>query len=309
MLSESFPGLGLVAAPARPGRTRAARAAASAIGVVAILSCTGKRPTVPPAPPPKAAWVQVWSDEFDGFAGARIDETRWSYEVSDGCVQDNCGWGNKEKEYYTDLPTNIALNGQGQLMITARIAPAGLHCYYGPCMYTSGKITTRGKMLAEPGRVEARIRLAPGQGLWPAFWMLGGSFPETSWPASGEIDIMENKGSESTISSSAIHGPGYSGNTPFVHRTTLRSGSLTTDFHVFAVEWDSLGAKFYVDNVAHYSVTRDALRRYGRSVLAQPFFVILNLAVGGHFDADPRSDAIFPATMLVDYVRVYKAAR
>jgi beta-glucanase (GH16 family) len=253
--------------------------------------------------------VQVWSDEFDGIAGARIDETKWSYETTDGCAQDNCGWGNKEKEYYTELPTNIALNGQGQLMITARIAPAGLHCYYGPCLYTSGKITTRGKMLAEPGRVEARIRLAPGQGLWPAFWMLGGSFPEAGWPASGEIDIMENKGSEPTISSSAIHGPGYSGNTPIVHRNRLSSGSLTTDFHVFAVEWDSLGAKFYVDNVAHYSVTRDALRRYGRSILAQPFFLILNLAVGGHFDADPRSDAIFPATMLVDYVRVYKAAR
>ncbi len=308
MPSEMFTGPGRSAAPAPPALVNAARAA-SAIGVAAILSCTGARPTVPAGPPPKAAWTQVWSDEFDGFAGARIDSTKWSYDVGDGCAQNNCGWGNTEKEYYSSLPTNIALNGQGQLMITARIAPAGLHCYYGPCLYTSGKITTRGKMLAEPGRVEARIRLAPGQGLWPAFWMLGGGSPGTPWPASGELDIMENKGSEPTISSSAIHGPGYSGETPFAHRNRLSRGSLTNDFHVFAIEWDSLGAKFYVDDFAHYSVRRDALQRYGRSILDQPFFLILNFAVGGHFDGDPRSDGIFPATMLVDYVRVYKAAR
>jgi beta-glucanase (GH16 family) len=269
------------------------------------LACTSARgPTG--SPPPAAGWIQTWSDEFEGPAGARIDSTKWSYDMGDGCARANCGWGNKEKEYYTDSPSNIALNGRGQLMIIARMAPGDLRCYYGRCLYTSAKITTRDKMLVEPGRVEARIKLSAGQGLWPAFWMLGRDVAELGWPAGGEIDIMENKGSEPAISSSAIHGRGYSGATPFTRRNKISRTSLTYDFHIFAVEWDSLGAKFYVDNVPHYSVTRAQLQRRGRSILGQPFFVILNLAVGGTFDGDPQSDAIFPATMLVDYVRVYR---
>jgi beta-glucanase (GH16 family) len=275
------------------------------LAVSALLACkSATRPTV--SKPPTAMWIQMWSDEFEGPAGARVDSTKWSYDIGDGCGRANCGWGNKEKEYYTDSPSNITLNGRGQLMIVARNAPAGLRCYYGACLYTSAKITTRDNLLVEPGRVEARIRLSAGKGLWPAFWMLGRDVATLGWPAGGEIDIMENKGSEPTTSSSAIHGPGYSGATPFAHRNRLAKGSLTYDFHIFAVEWDSLGAKFYVDDVPHYSVTRNQLQRFGRSILGQPFFLILNLAVGGTFDGDPQSDAIFPATMLVDYVRVYR---
>jgi len=112
----------------------------------------------------KTTWVQAWSDEFDGPAGASIDNTKWSYETTDGCQQGICGWGNNEKEYYSSASENISLNGQGQLMIVARRAATGLTCYYGPCLYTSAKITTRGKVLAQPGRVEARIKLPTGQG-------------------------------------------------------------------------------------------------------------------------------------------------
>jgi beta-glucanase (GH16 family) len=247
----------------------------------------------------------VWSDEFDGAAGEPIDGTKWNYETTDGCSVGICGWGNNEKEYYTDERDNIALNGAGQLTIVARRAPAGLTCYYGPCRYTSAKITTRGKMLASPGRVEARIKLPAGQGLWPAFWMLGHGNPVTPWPDCGELDIMENKGSQNATTSSALHGPGYSGNTPFAHAHNLPSGNVSDAFHTFAVEWDSLHAEFFVDDSSHYRITRSDVQRFGKSVLDQPFFVILNLAVGGHFDGDPRSDAILPATMLVDYVRVY----
>ncbi len=254
---------------------------------------------------PTTTWVQVWSDDFDGPAGSRVDATKWNYETADGCPQGICGWGNNEKEYYTDAADNIALNGSGQLMIVARTAPAGLNCYYGPCRYTSGKITTRNKMLAQPGRVVARIKLPAGQGLWPAFWMLGHTSPTTPWPDCGEIDIMENKGSQPVTTSSALHGPGYSGQTPFAHAQSLTSGALADDFHTFAVEWDSLVVQFFVDDALHYRVTRNDIERYGRSVLDQPYFVIINLAVGGHFDGDPQSDAILPATMLVDYVRVY----
>ncbi|MDQ6870933.1 MAG: glycoside hydrolase family 16 protein [Gemmatimonadota bacterium] len=247
----------------------------------------------------------MWSDEFDGAAGARIDSTKWSYEIGDGCQQGICGWGNSEKEYYSDASENIALNGLGQLMIVARAAPAGLACSYGPCRYTSARITTRGKMLAAPGKVEARIKLPAGQGLWPAFWMLGHNSPSTPWPACGELDIMENKGSQLSTTSSAVHGPGYSGQTPFAHSNTLTSGALADDFHTFAVQWDSLSVQFFVDGILHYSVTAPDIERYGSSILDQPFFLMLNLAVGGHFDGDPLSDAIFPATMLIDYVRVY----
>jgi len=109
----------------------------------------------------------------------------WRYDTADGCAAGNCGWGNNEKEYYTDAPENTVLNGQGQLLIVARQAPAGLTCYYGPCRYTSAKITTRGKVDVAPGRVTARIKLAAGQGLWPAFWMLGHGIPATPWPEPG----------------------------------------------------------------------------------------------------------------------------
>jgi len=252
------------------------------------------------------SWVQVWSDEFDGAANTPLDTTKWGFDKGDGCAAGNCGWGNNEKEYYTDAPENIALNGQGQLMIVARTAPAGLNCYYGACRYTSAKITTRSKMNAAPGRVEARIKLAAGQGLWPAFWMLGSNFPATPWPQCGELDIMENHGSNVASTSSAVHGPGYSGNTPFVHAFTLSSRTFADDFHVFAVEWNPIEIQFFVDNVVHYSVTRSQAEQFGAWVFDQPFFVVLNLAVGGNFDRDPASDAIFPATMLVDYVRVYK---
>jgi beta-glucanase (GH16 family) len=187
------------------------------------IACTGSAPPIV-STSPKGEWSLVWSDEFDGAAGARIDSTRWRHDIGDGCKDSNCGWGNSEKEYYTDASENIALNGQGQLMIVARSAPVGLNCYYGPCRYTSAKVTTRGKVLVAPGRVEARIKLPAGQGLWPAFWMLGHSHPSIPWPACGELDVMENKGSQPATTSSAVHGPGYSGATPFAHAQTLAGG-------------------------------------------------------------------------------------
>ena len=268
------------------------------------IACTGSAPPVM-STAPGGEWTQVWSDEFEGAAGARIDSTKWRYDIGDGCKDGNCGWGNSEKEFYTDASENIALNGHGQLMIVARTAPAGLSCYYGPCRYTSAKVTTRGKVLVAPGRVEARIKLPAGQGLWPAFWMLGYGHPAIPWPVCGEIDVMENRGSQPTTTSSAVHGPGYSGTTPFAHAQTLAGGAFSDAFHTFAVEWDSAHVRFFIDDTAHYAITRGALEKFGRSVLDQPFYLILNLAVGGHFDGDPKSDAIFPATMLVDYVRAY----
>ena len=278
-----------------------------ALALGAVLGCTPSPPST--VSTSTGAWIQVWSDEFDGAAGARVDSMTWRYDTADGCAAGNCGWGNNEKEYYTDAPENTVLNGQGQLLIVARQAPAGLTCYYGPCRYTSAKITTRGKVDVAPGRVTARIKLATGQGLWPAFWMLGHGVPATPWPECGELDIMENRGSDPSTTSSAVHGPGYSGNTPFAHAHALARGTVADDFHTFTVEWDSLHIRYFVDDTVHYVVARSDVEQHGKWVFDQPFFLILNLAVGGAFDGDPASDAIFPATMLVDYVRVYAPGR
>jgi beta-glucanase (GH16 family) len=293
-------------------RSRApGRAMPFVLAMLLACSSSGAAPSVAPidttpvTPPAPTTWTLAWSDEFDGPAGSRVDATKWGHDLGDGCGNGICGWGNNEKEYYTDATENVSLDGQGHLQIVARQAPAGLTCYYGACRYTSGKLTTRGKMNAAPGRVEARLKLPGGQGLWPAFWMLGSGFPSVSWPACGELDIMENKGSTPSATSSAIHGPGYSGNTPFARLTQLAGGGVTSEFHTYAVEWDGESVRFSVDSAVHYSVARSELLQYGSSVIGQPYFVILNLAVGGQFDGDPRSDAIFPATMLVDWVRVY----
>ncbi len=288
--------------PARPS-------AILALAMVLACSSGGATPVETPVetpvvtPPITTTWTLAWSDEFEGTAGSPVDATRWGHDLGDGCSSGNCGWGNNEKEYYTNAADNVSLDGQGNLRIVARTA-SGITCYYGACRYTSGKITTRGKMAAAPGRVEARIKLPSGQGLWPAFWMLGSGFPGVPWPACGELDIMENKGSAPTATSSAIHGPGYSGNTPFARLNTLASGT-TSDFHIYGVEWNDESVRFSVDGTAHYIVARANLQQFGSSILAQPYFIILNLAVGGNFDGDPQSNAIFPATMLVDWVRVY----
>lgn len=277
----------------------------SAAACVTLLSCA-KQPLVPPVA--GVEWELVWSDEFEGSVGASFDATRWSADSADGCQVGICGWGNQEKQFYRSAAENIALDGQGRLAIVARQAPAGLSCYYGPCRYTSAKITTLGKFDAHPGRVEARIKLPTGQGLWPAFWMLGTNIGAVGWPTCGELDIMEYRGSQPSAMSSAVHGPGYSGATPFAHGKTLDVGTFADDFHTFAVVWDDRRIRFYVDDIAHYSVTRGDVQRAGQWVFDQPFYVILNVAVGGHFDGDPASDAILPATMLVDYVRVYRPA-
>jgi beta-glucanase (GH16 family) len=293
--------------------TSRARRCATRLALATLAGCSsggstavapaGTPPVTTPAP---TTWKLVWSDEFDGAAGSGVDAAKWGHDLGDGCSSGICGWGNNEREWYTNATENVSLDGGGHLQIVARQAPAGLTCYYGACRYTSGKITTRGKMTAAPGRVEARIQLPTGQGLWPAFWMLGSDFPSVAWPACGELDSMENKGSTFLATSSAIHGPGYSGNTPFQRVSQLPGGGVTTDFHTYAVEWDAETAQFSVDSTVHYAVSRASIQQFGNPVIGNSYFVILNLAVGGQFDGNPQSDAIFPATMLVDWVRVYR---
>jgi beta-glucanase (GH16 family) len=274
-----------------------------ALAVCALLACASSGAVAPPPPPPPPgppppppSWVLVWSDEFTGPAGTPVD-TFWNHEIG------GSGWGNNEKEYYTSDTANSRLNGNGQLEIVARVAPAGLSCWYGACRYTSARLTTQGRVLPYHGRVEARIKLSAGQGLWPAFWLLGQNIGTVGWPNCGEMDVIEQRGSKPDSMSSAVHGPGYSGNTPYVH---IDAPVTTTDYHLYAVEWDGQSIRYFVDSTEHYVLSRTTVEQSGHSwVFDQPFFIILNLAVGGNFDGNPQSDAIFPATMLVDYVRVY----
>jgi beta-glucanase (GH16 family) len=253
-------------------------------------------------------WTLVWHDEFDGAAGGSVDARGWTFDRGDGCADSNCGWGNEEKQSYTSDRANAALTGDGKLAITARRSTSDASCYYGPCRYTSAKLKTKGKVSVRFGRVEARIRLPTGQGLWPAFWMLGDGFPSVGWPDCGELDIMEHHGSQPGNVSSAMHGPGYSGGDAIVHAYAPEGANFTAGFHRYAVEWDSTAVRFFVDDDPHVVVTRREVEARGAWSFDHPFYVILNLAVGGTFDGDPTSDAVLPATMLVDYVRVFARA-
>jgi beta-glucanase (GH16 family) len=253
----------------------------------------------------------VWSDEFEGPANTAIEGANWNIQIGDGCAQGICGWGNQELEYYTDSLDNISLDGQGHLRIVARSAAgSGLICYYNPCLYTSARITTKLKHEFQYGRIEARIQLPTGQGLWPAFWMLGKSHPSIPWPRSGEIDIMENKGSQPNITSSAVHGPtNFSPYHYFIAQEfEFPPTQAVTNFHVYAVEWKKDQIRFYVDDNLYQTVSPNNLPASGTWIFNQSFYILLNLAVGGMFDGNPPTNPNYiPATMLVDYVRVYQS--
>lgn len=263
----------------------------------------------PVSRPDEGRWVLLWSDEFEGAAGSPPDPRKWTPQVGDGSEESLPGWGNWERQYYTAEPENLALDGQGNLAITARkVEGSRWQCYYGPCRYTSARITTRGKFAARFGRIEARIRLPRGQGIWPAFWMLGTSIDELGWPGCGEIDIVENIGREPATVHGTVHGPGYSGARGLGGSYTLPGGqAFADDFHVFAVEWEPGEIRWYVDGVHYFAVKRSDIPTGTPWVFDAPFFLILNVAVGGSWPGYPDETTTFPQTMLVDYVRVYAA--
>lgn len=256
------------------------------------------------------AWRLIWGDEFDDPAGTPPDPGVWKPEVGDGMMNGIPGWGNGELEYYTDSPENAATDGQGNLVIAAkRLDPVGsnLMCWYGPCEYTSARLITWGRAEFAFGRVEARIKLPFGQGLWSAFWMLGTNLDQAGWPQGGEIDIMENVGREPATVHGTIHGPGYSGGGAVGKGYDLPTGSVSDDFHVYAIEWTPDRIRWFVDEVNFFTATPDSIPAGTEWVYNHPFFLILNLAVGGNWPGDPDETTTFPQEMLVDYVRVYGA--
>lgn len=254
--------------------------------------------------------VLVWSDEFEGPLNQSPNFLVWNPELGDGKLNNLEGWGNAELEHYTGNPENVALDGNGNLVITAKkvdLDTSPLQCWYGLCEYTSARLITKDRVEFQYGRIEARIKLPIGNGLWPAFWMLGSNIDEDGWPQSGEIDIMEYLGSKPDRVGAALHGPGYFGAGNIGATFVLEEGDFSTDFHVFAVEWSPGEIVWSVDDQRYHSVTLEDIPADGEWVFDQPGFIILNLAVGGHYPGNPDRTTPFPAEMVIDYVRVYQA--
>jgi beta-glucanase (GH16 family) len=241
----------------------------------------------------------VWADEFNGAAGQTPDAAKWAYDI--GIGPGNDGWGNQELQYYTDRPENIALDGAGNLAITARRES------YAGRAFTSARINTKGIFSQGYGRFEARIQMPWGPGLWPAFWMLGANIDEVAWPQCGEIDIMEYRGQEPNLIHGSVHGPGYSGGAAITKSFGFADNRFDVDFHVFAVEWGEDYIDYFVDETLYQRLRPDDLP--GEWVFDQPFFLILNVAVGGNYVGFPTPQTPFPQTMLVDYVKVYQEIR
>ncbi|MYX99784.1 family 16 glycosylhydrolase [Streptomyces sp. SID486] len=244
---------------------------------------------------PAATAVTTFSDTFDGAAGSAVDGSKWTLETGDNV-------NNHERQYYTSGTKNAALDGQGHLVITARKEnPAGYQCWYGSCQYTSARLNTAGKFNAQYGHVEARMKIPRGQGMWPAFWMLG---TPVNWPDSGEIDVMENVGFEPSTVHGTIHGPGYSGSGGIGAGYSLPNGQAFADaFHTFAVDWAPDSITWSVDGNVYQRRTPADLG--GKTwVFNKPFFLILNLAVGGYWPGDPDGSTQFPQTLVVDSVSV-----
>jgi beta-glucanase (GH16 family) len=254
------------------------------------------------ARPTAQSWTLIWSDEFNGAAGLPVDSAKWVFDIGGG------GWGNSELEYYTNSTPNASMDGNGNLVITAikETLPRKKRCWYGRCQYSSARIKTAGTFRQAYGRFEARIKIPYGQGIWPAFWMLGKNINKVGWPKCGEIDIMENIGREPSTVHGTIHGPGYSGAAGIGSAYNLPAGVFADDFHVFAIEWEPGAIRWYVDGNLYQTRTETDLHAGAAWVFDHPFFILLNVAVGGSWPGNPDSTTVFPQRMYVDYVRVYQ---
>jgi beta-glucanase (GH16 family) len=251
----------------------------------------------PPSYIPRSGWTLTWSDEFNQPDGTPPDPAKWKIESGGD------GWGNKELEYYTTRPQNLHVKNGNLEMVALKEA------YTGPDgvarNYTSARLDTAGKFDQAYGRFEARIKIPYGQGIWPAFWLLGNDIKKVGWPTCGEIDIMENIGREPPIAHGTIHGPGYSGGKGIGAPYSLATGSFADAYHVFAAEWEPNQIRFYVDDHLYATRTPADLPPGTKWVYDHRFFVILDLAIGGEWPGNPDASTTFPQTMLVDYVRVY----
>lgn len=257
----------------------------------------------------------VFEDEFEGPEGSGIDTNIWNFDIGNG----ENGWGNQESQYYTDRPENVSLDGQGNMVITARRES------FEGFNFTSARINTRNNFDEQFGRFEARIQMPGGRGLWPAFWMLGANIevepdddPNTViWPFPGEIDITEQRGQEPFRTHGSLHGPGYSAGQALGTSIDLENARFDEEFHTYAIEWSPDFIDYYLDGVRFNRLTPDDvptgadwvfddIDADGNEGTGHPFFMLLNVAVEGTFVGDTTPSTVFPQQMIVDYVRVYE---
>jgi beta-glucanase (GH16 family) len=241
-----------------------------------------------------AGWDLAWADEFAQADGSAPDPTKWGYDTG------GSGWGNNELQYYTNRRENSRIE-DGKLVIEARAEN------FGGRAYTSARLLTKGKAAWTHGRIEARIQIPKGQGIWPAFWMLGTNIDAVNWPNCGEIDIMENIGSFPSTVHGTVHGPGYSGASGIGGSYVLPGALLGDGFRTYAVEWSEERIRWFLDGQPYFTLTPAQLPAGSPWVFNSPHFLLLNIAVGGNWPGNPDATTAFPQRMRVDYVRVYRA--
>jgi beta-glucanase (GH16 family) len=240
-----------------------------------------------------ADWQLVWSDEFNQPDGSAPNPANWGYDIGNG------GWGNEELEYYTSRTNNARIEN-GQLVIEAQQES------YGGSSYTSARLKTQGLWSWAYGRIEASIKIPQGQGIWPAFWMLGTNFASVGWPTCGEIDIMENIGKKPSTVYGSIHLHGGDLTKSF---SLPNDQKLASEFHTYGITWFPKLMQFYIDSPTNIYATytpADLPANAAWPFDCGKFFIILNVAVGGKWPGNPDATSTFPQEMLVDYVRVYR---
>ncbi|POS01846.1 glycosyl hydrolase family 16 [Flavobacterium croceum DSM 17960] len=238
-------------------------------------------------------WSLVWSDDFNDASGTQPNPTKWTYDIG------NSGWGNSELQYYTNRPENVATDGNGNLVITAKSE------IYNGAPFTSARIKTQGLFSQKQGRFEARIKTPYGPGIWPAFWLLSDNVNTVGWPQCGEIDIMELRGQQPHIINGSLHGPGYSGGNAMTTPYSIPNTRFDVDYHLFAVEWYEDHIDYFVDDYLYQRIKKSDVS--GEWVFNNSsFYIILNVAVGGNYVGFPTAQTPFPQKMYIDYVKVYQ---
>ncbi len=251
----------------------------------------------PPAPAPKL----VWSDEFTGTAGAPPNPAYWTPQLG------GSGWGNNELECYTDSRDNSALDGQGDLVITA-LAQTGTLCSdQKKNNYTSARLSTQGLKAFQYGTIEVRAQMPTGAGIWPAIWALGANHATIGWPSSGEIDVSEVVGFQPSVVNGSVHGPITATNPYKLTSHVTLPAPVSNAFHIYSATWSATGISFSIDGQVYYSVSKADVTKLGGWVFDQPFYLLLNVAVGGNWPGSPNATTTWPQRMLVDYVRVYQS--
>ena len=277
------------------------------VSLLVVLAAAVPAQTTKSTPQASTGWQLVWSDEFNGAAGSPPNPANWNFDLGGG------GWGNGEAETYNNSASNVFEDGAGNLVIRAIKDAQGNYTSARLQTGAPGASTGSADLSWQYGLIEARIKLPFGKGVWPAFWMLGEDFGTVGWPTCGEVDIMENFGTfnnDASINNGTPHGPGFQNVAALSVPYKLPFGeTVYDDYHVYSIQWSPNSVVWYVDGAAYSTVTPASLPAGSQWVFNAPFFLLLNLAIGGPttFLGTPDASVTFPQDMLVDYVRVYQA--